>query len=274
MQQFLTKEEIDVVILGEKESTAYFAVHVDEEKPLLSEGSTFQNVRAAVLSLAQDEAAIVGQALSLLDWHRKCKFCSTCGNKTKPIQGGSKRQCTYIKPGAFTPQDTKFCGIEHYPRTDPVVIMLVISPDGKKCLLGRQKRFPQGVYSCLAGFVESGESIEEGVRRETEEESGIPVADVSYFSSQPWPMGGGQIMIGCFARALSEAIHVDKEELEEAMWVDIETLKQCIQESLMKDSFAKSTKLRIPPPLAIAHKLCAAFVEGLHNLPPVNLNKM
>eukprot|EP01120_Amphizonella_sp_Union-15-10_P010875 TRINITY_DN450_c0_g1_i1.p1 TRINITY_DN450_c0_g1~~TRINITY_DN450_c0_g1_i1.p1 ORF type:complete len:146 (-),score=31.06 TRINITY_DN450_c0_g1_i1:54-491(-) len=144
--------------------------------------------------------------------------------------------------------------------------MLVLSPDGKKCLLGRQKRFPKGLFTCLAGFIEPGETIEEGVRREAEEEAGVAIGKVNYFSSQPWPMQGGQLMIGCYAHALSVNIQVDQQELEDAMWVDAETLKKAIQESLVEDSFFKSENFRIPPPLAIAHKLCVAWVEGTNNL--------
>eukprot|EP01121_Diplochlamys_sp_Union-15-3_P010608 TRINITY_DN2992_c0_g2_i2.p1 TRINITY_DN2992_c0_g2~~TRINITY_DN2992_c0_g2_i2.p1 ORF type:complete len:202 (+),score=34.32 TRINITY_DN2992_c0_g2_i2:551-1156(+) len=200
----------------------------------------------------------------MLDWHRKCKHCSHCGHKTISIEGGTKRKCTNKKPES-SDNSQQYCGQEHYPRTDPVVIMLVISPDGKKCLLGRQKRFPPGLYTCLAGFMEPGESIEEAVRRETEEEAGVAVGKIIYWSSQPWPMSG-QLMIGCYAIALSENTEVDKVELEEVIWVDVDKLKEAIKESYVQDSFLSSNKFRVPPPIAIAHKLCAAFAEGLITL--------
>src|SRR5205085_2107396 len=145
-----------------------------------------------------------GGARALLAIDEALNFGANCGTRTAMKEGGWKRECPN-------------CKAEHFPRTDPVVIMLVTS--GEKCLLGRQKHFPPGMYSCLAGFVEAAETIEDAVRREIFEESGIRCTDVSYYMTQPWPYPSS-LMIGCAARATSEDIVVDRSELEDARWFD------------------------------------------------------
>ena len=149
-----------------------------------------------------DHLAPLAEAKALLAWHARHRFCANCGAPTNVSQAGWKRECPS-------------CKVEHFPRTDPVVIMLAI--DGDRCLLGRAGRFVANMWSCLAGFVEPGESIEEAARRETLEEAGIICGSVKYFASQPWPFPMS-LMIGCHAQATSTEITVDREELEDARW--------------------------------------------------------
>jgi NAD+ diphosphatase len=157
-------------------------------------------------------------------------------------QAGASRVCTNAE-----------CNASHFPRTDPVVIMLAIH--GDRCLLGRQPIFPPKMYSALAGFMEPGESLEEAVRREIQEEAGVPVGDVRYHSSQPWPFPAS-LMIGCHAVALDDKVALPGDELEEAVWFD----KGFIREVL---AGPRARELRLPPPHAIAHQLirCWAAVD-------------
>ena len=193
----------------------------------------------ALSILSGEDAAIYGTALSLISWHNMHGFCSRCGGTTAIFRAGWGRKCGN-------------CNAEHFPRTDPVVIMLA-EYDGK-ALVGRQSRFPPGNYSALAGFLEPGESIEEAVRRELFEESGIPTGAVRYVASQPWPFGGSQLMIACIADAEHDRITLDTNELEHAMWV---TRDDAIA-ALAGDPAAP---FKAPPPFAIAHSLLKAWVD-------------
>ncbi|KAA0972340.1 NAD(+) diphosphatase [Aureimonas fodinaquatilis] len=152
--------------------------------------------------LDADTEAQLAQAQHFLHWHRRNRFCGVCGSHTLSESGGYRRRCTS-------------CNELYFPRTDPVVIMLVYS--GDKCLMGRQPHFAPGTYSALAGFVEPGETLEAAVRREVMEEAGIATGKVSYHSSQPWPFPG-TLMIGCLAEAHSTDIRFDREELEDCRW--------------------------------------------------------
>jgi NAD+ diphosphatase len=180
----------------------------------------------------------IAEAKALLHWHARHCFCSNCGAATALTNGGWRRDC----PG---------CKAEHFPRTDPVVIMLAV--DGDHCLLGRSPRFMQSMWSCLAGFVEPGESIEDAVHRETLEETGIACGRVAYYRSQPWPFPTS-LMIGCHAEALSTAITVDKTELEDARWFDRDEIAAML---LRKHPQGLTT----PPPVAIAHHIIRAWAE-------------
>jgi NAD+ diphosphatase len=182
--------------------------------------------------VAPEEQGILAMAKSLLDWHRRHRFCANCGAPTALSQAGFRRDCAA-------------CGTQHFPRTDPVVIMLIAR--GDHCLLGRQPRFPPGMYSCLAGFLEPGETIEDAVRRETFEEAGIRVGAVSYAASQPWPFPSS-LMIGCIGEALSETITIDREELEDARWFHRDEIR------LMLDR-RHPDGLAAANPIAIAHHL-------------------
>jgi NAD+ diphosphatase len=194
----------------------------------------------ALSLLPAEDAAIYGTARSLIDWHNSHQHCGRCGTITALFRAGWGRKC-----GA--------CNTEHFPRTDPVVIMLA-EYEGK-ALIGRQSRFPAGNYSALAGFLEPGESIEEAVRREMFEEAGIATGAVRYITSQPWPFGGSQLMIACVTDALDDAITLDTNELEDAMWVTRDEARAAL-------AGADDRRFNAPPPFAIAHSLLKAWVEG------------
>lgn len=182
--------------------------------------------------LSAEEAALYGGARSLVDWHARHRFCAVCGAPTQLFRGGWGRRC-----GS--------CNAEHFPRVDPVVIMLA-EHDGR-VLVGRQGGFPPGFFSALAGFVEPGESLEEAVARELFEEAGIHVSDVTYVASQPWPFPSS-LMIGCRAVATSAALTLDTTEIEAAMWVDRAEVRAALAGDMGAPFMA-------PPPLAIARYL-------------------
>lgn len=174
---------------------------------------------------------MAAHARSLVDWHARHGFCAVCGAATEPRSGGSSRKCAA-------------CGADHFPRTDPVAIVVVTH--GERCLLGRSGRFQGNLYSALAGFIEPGESIEEAVRREIKEEAGIEVGAVRYIASQPWPFPSS-LMIGCLADARSEDIRLDEEELEDARW---------FERGLIRDVLSGvAREISVPQPFAIARHL-------------------
>jgi NAD+ diphosphatase len=182
----------------------------------------------------------LGEARSMLDWHARHRFCANCGHPTDSAGAGWRRICPN-------------CKAQHFPRVDPVVIMLVT--DGERCLLGRQPQFLPGMYSSLAGFVEPGETFEHAVYREVLEEAGIRCTDVRYYASQPWPFPSS-LMIGCIARAAGGTeIVVDKKELEDARWFSRKEV------AAMLDG-THEQGLSAPKPFAIAHHLLKAFATG------------
>ena len=185
------------------------------------------------------ELSAIAMAKSMVNWHQRHGYCANCGQRTAMREGGWKRECPS-------------CKVEHFPRTDPVVIMLVTH--GDKCLLGRAPRFLPGMYSCLAGFVEAAETIEDAVRREVFEEAGLRCAEVSYYMTQPWPYPSS-LMIGCVARALNEDIVVDRTELDDARWFDRDEARLMITRQ-HPDGLAG------PHPFAIAHHLLGRWVHG------------
>jgi NAD+ diphosphatase len=186
-----------------------------------------------------EQLAAIAAAKSMVNWHQRHGYCANCGTRTAMREGGWKRECPN-------------CKAEHFPRTDPVVIMLVTS--GNKVLMGRQKQFPPGMYSCLAGFVEAAETIEDAVRREIFEESGIRCTDVNYYMTQPWPYPSS-LMIGCTARATTEDIVVDRNELEDARWFDR-------ADATLMLTRQHPDGLAGPHPFAIAHHLLGRWVHG------------
>ncbi|QPF84620.1 NAD(+) diphosphatase [Bradyrhizobium genosp. L] len=186
-----------------------------------------------------EQLSAIAMAKSMVSWHQRHGFCANCGTRTAMKDGGWKRECPS-------------CKAEHFPRTDPVVIMLVTH--GDRVLMGRQKQFMPGMYSCLAGFVEAAETIEDAVRREIFEESGIRCTDVAYYMTQPWPYPSS-LMIGCTARAINEDIVVDRTELEDARWFDR-------HEATLMLKRQHPDGLAGPHPFAIAHHLLGRWVHG------------
>jgi NAD+ diphosphatase len=193
---------------------------------------------AVLGSLAPGEAATYAAARSVIDWHVRHGFCAKCGSATAVFRGGWARKCPA-------------CGAEHFPRVDPVVIMIA-EHDGR-ALLGRGKGWPPGRYSALAGFLEPGESIEEAVAREIAEEAGVRVGRVRYVASQPWPFPSS-LMIACVAEAEDDAITLDVNELEDAMWVPREMVRAVLR--------GEEGPFLPPPPYAIAHTLLSVWAQG------------
>lgn len=234
------------VLLGVEGDRAHFAVELASKAGAAVRGkAAYMDLRAAASLLSGPEASLAAQGRSLLAWHAVHRCCARCGSPTVPTAAGYSRTCT-----------AQACPGVHFPRTDPVVIMLVHRQD--RCLLGRSVRavrYPPGLYSCLAGYMEPGESIEEAVRREVEEEAGVSVGHVAYHSSQPWPFPSS-LMIGCFAEALSERLTIDPTELEHARWFTRSELAEAIARWDAEAGF------RLPPPMTIAHQLAAAWLSG------------
>jgi NAD+ diphosphatase len=198
----------EVVLLGFAESVAHFAVDLAVEEPArdpaLSAAGQFVDLRQVGPLLSREEGSLLAYARGLVHWHGRHRYCGVCGSATVSADAGHIRRCT-----------NPDCRADHFPRTDPAVIMLV--SDGERVVLGRQPQWPPGMHSVLAGFVEPGESLEEAVRREVMEEIGIEIEEVRYHSSQPWPFPAS-IMLGFTARAVSTALSVSKDELEDARW--------------------------------------------------------
>jgi NAD+ diphosphatase len=221
------------VFLGLSGEIPHFAVAVPASASLPGRAL---DARAAAAQLADADSAVVGQGRALLSWHDTHAHCARCGAQTVMTKAGYARQCTNAA-----------CKADHFPRTDPVVIMLII--DGDRCLLGRQPQFPARFFSALAGFIEPGETMEEAVARETWEEAGIRCGRVRYVASQPWPFPSS-LMIGCFAEATSFDIQIDMTELEEARW---------FSRSDVLAAMDGNGPFPMPPPLAIAHHLVKAW---------------
>lgn len=201
---------------------------------------TFEDLRALGMTsaLPTSELAILGQAKAMIDWHARHRFCAVCGSKTKLAEAGYKRDC---------PQ----CQAEHFPRTDPVVIMLATF--GDKAFMGRQPAFPDRMFSALAGFIEPGESIEEAVARELDEEARIQINSVRYHSTQPWPFPSS-LMIGCMAEAASDDFEIDGVELTEGRWFSRDELARALR--------GETQDFFVAPSFAIAHHLVKSFVAG------------
>ena len=195
------------------------------------------NLRSLAIEgwVPDDLMGAIAQARGILGWHARHGYCANCGAQTSAGQAGMRRECAS-------------CGTQHFPRTDPVVIMLAV--DGERCLLGRQTRFAASVYSCLAGFMEPGETIEAAVRREIWEEAGVRTGRVAYHASQPWPFPAS-LMIGCFAEALSTKIDPRDSELEDVRWFDRADIAPMLD--------GRHPTYRAPPPVAIAHHLLRAY---------------
>ncbi len=233
--------DAELVFLGMMDDKAHFA-------PVPAAGSTAPAMPRAwqvMQMLAPEDLALYGGAKSLVDWHARHRFCANCGVPTRLSKGGWQRDCDAEAGG---------CGAQHFPRTDPVTIMLVEHED--KLLLGRQPRFPPKMYSALAGFVEPGETVEEAVEREVWEEVGIKARDVRYLSSQPWPFPS-QLMIGCTSIAETTEITIDRTELDDARWFTRDELEDARQAGPNGNE-----TLIFPQPFAIAYHLIAWWLDN------------
>ena len=230
-------DDAELVFLGLLGEKACFAAVPSEGET----GPAYANpaIWQAMNVLSPSDLALYGGARSLVDWHARHRFCARCGAATKPAKGGWQRDC-------------EACGAQHFPRTDPVTIMLV-EHDGK-LLLGRQPRFPPRVFSALAGFVEPGESIEDAVRREVFEEAGVRVGEVRYVASQAWPFPS-QLMLGCLGFADSLELAIDKTEIEDARWFTRADVAEALAKGRDSASFVP------PPPQAIAYHLLRWWLE-------------
>ncbi|QFT78345.1 NAD(+) diphosphatase [Erythrobacter sp. THAF29] len=235
--------DAELVFLGLLDERACFAVVPNDG----ATGPAYAMPRAwqAIQQLSPADLAIYGGARSLVDWHARHKFCARCGSPTKIAKGGWQRNCDS-------------CQAQHFPRTDPVTIMLVEN-DGR-LLLGRQPRFPPRAFSALAGFVEPGETIEEAVAREVWEEAGLRVRDVEYVATQPWPFPS-QLMIGCYSQTDETEITLDVEELEEARWFTRDEVALAMDNIPTERGADGPGPFNAPPPAAIAHSLLRWWLE-------------
>lgn len=235
----LAGEAAEPVFLGLDGTVGWFAVPLAGAVEALA--APLEAIELRALAIAGDLPAphygALAMARALFHWHQGHRFCARCGGLSRMASAGWKRVCVA-------------CEAEHFPRTDPVVIMLV--EDGERCLLGRGHAFPEGMWSCLAGFMEPGETVEGAVRRETLEEAGITVGPIAYVASEPWPFPGS-LMIGVRARALDRTITMDPAELAACRWFD-RAEATLLLEGRHPDG------LVAPPPIAIAHHLMRAFV--------------
>ena len=228
-------EGADLILLGLDDEIPHFAAHVP--------GTRVPSQRSAALlqalaALRPGEAATYAAARSVIDWHARHNFCANCAAPTTPFRAGWARACPD-------------CGAEHFPRVDPVVIM--IAEHRGRALLGRGRTWPPGRYSALAGFLEPGESIEEAVAREIAEEAGVRVTNVRYVASQPWPFPSS-LMIACIGEAEDDTITLDTTELEDAIWVSRADVRAVLA--------GGDGPFLAPPPYAIAHTLLTEWAEG------------
>jgi NAD+ diphosphatase len=227
--------DAELIFLGMDGETPLFAPLVR----VATQGQRAWSVFGLIDRMSPADASLWATARSLIEWHNRHRFCGACGALTASFRAGWGRKC----PG---------CKVEHFPRVDPVVIML--AEHGGRVLVGRQPQYPPRRYSALAGFIEPGESIEEAVSRELWEEAGVKVAEVRYVASQPWPFPGS-LMIACLARADDDALTIDRTELEDAMWVD----RAGVEAALAGDPEAP---FQAPPHFAIANTLLHAWVAA------------
>jgi NAD+ diphosphatase len=237
-----------LVFLGLGGERPHFAIDASGGDTALDAAGEPIDARTLAPQLPIVEAAILGEARSLIDWHARHGFCAQCGSPTEVTAAGWVRRC---------PE----CKASHYPRSDPVTIMLTVR--GERALLGRGRRRPGNRFSCLAGFMEPGETLEECVRREVHEESGVRVGRVRYLACQPWPFPSS-LMMGFLCEALSEEITVDPEELAEARWFGREEIRAMVARAASGPD--DPTQLSIPGPVAIAHQLCRRWSSGLDEL--------
>ncbi|MSO89898.1 MAG: NAD(+) diphosphatase [Rhodospirillaceae bacterium] len=243
----LIRAEAPPVFLGMQGDVPWFALGLPDSElpPDLGIAGEFRMLNEVVSLLAADEAAMVAYARAMVIWHGNHLHCGRCGAPTESMEGGHSRQCLNPK-----------CSHRAFPRTDPAVITLIEDPAGKCCLMGRQSKWPPGMYSVIAGFVEPGESLEETVIRETFEETGVRVGAVRYMASQPWPFPA-TIMLGFHARALTTEINLTDNELEDCRWFTRNDLRS------FGNPDGPYPNTRLPNPFSIARFLVNTWLaEG------------
>ncbi|HZF94178.1 MAG TPA: NAD(+) diphosphatase [Allosphingosinicella sp.] len=228
-------EAAELIFLGLDGDAPVFAPLARLDGPRPNPRAVF----ALLETMPPDEVALWGTARSLIEWHNRHLFCGACGSATRPFRGGWGRKC-------------EGCGADHFPRVDPVVIML--AEHGGRVLVGRQPQYPPRRYSALAGFLEPGESVEEAVARELHEEAGVTATSVRYVVSQPWPFPGS-LMLACIAPVEDDALTLDRTELDDAFWVDRAGVEAALA-GLAEAPF------KAPPPFAIAHTLFERWLAG------------
>ena len=247
---------LNPIFLGTKKSIPYFVCDLSESNKIqnLNDLISFEELRNAAMSLSNEEASILALARSITDWRLNNNYCPKCGDKTKTLNGGNSIICK-----------NETCKKEIFPRTDPVVIMLVYNKN--KCILGRQSHFPINFFSVLAGFMEQGESIESAVCREVLEETSVKIKNVTYHSSQPWPYPSS-LMIGCIAETEDTKIIIDQEEIVEAKWVERKIILTALDLAKnskidpLKENKLNPESLILPPPIAIAHQLLKYWADN------------
>lgn len=245
---FLGSSAVQPILLGQDEKgRATFAAALPrgfelEQGPLEGLGEAV-DLRTAASVMHLGDLALVSTGKAILDWHSRHQFCANCGSKTTMVEAGWKRAC----------QD---CKTEHFPRTDPVSIMLAVH--GDKCLLGRGPGFRAGFISALAGFIEPGETIEEGCARELMEEAGVKMTSSRIIANQPWPFPS-QLMIGLIAEVSGFELNLDTDEVSQAIWFTREEARALLSDG---GCIVDGVNLRAPPPLAIAHHLIKAWADG------------
>ncbi len=225
--------------LGEQDGQAYFVVDLDEKDPgAFDQLGRFRDLRAVAPLLSTNDGALLAYAKTITYWHKRNRFCGACGGPNETREGGHLRACV-------NPQ----CGVLHFPRTDPAIIVLIKS--GEKCLLGRQQIWPEGMYSVLAGFVEPGESAEGAVAREVFEEVGLHLVSIHYHSSQPWPFPCS-LMLGFTAEARDNRIILGDQELEDARWFGRRELMNAIENG----------EVKLPTPVSVSYRLIEDWFDA------------
>jgi NAD+ diphosphatase len=240
--QDLLPEAESMILLGVTPERAYFAIGLssDEESPPsgLAKLGQFRDLRWIASTLDERDIALLAYAQAMTYWHCRHRYCGDCGSPTQSLEGGTLRVCTNDR-----------CGQQHFPRTDPAIIVLITC--GERCLLGRKSWWPESMYSNVSGFVEPGESLEDALVREVREEVGVEVMETKYHSSQPWPFPSS-LMLGFTAVTASETIRIDEDELEDAAWFSREEMRSRLQQGT----------LRLPMPVSISFRLIEEWFDA------------
>jgi NAD+ diphosphatase len=229
------------ILLGVQGDTTYFAIDLplDDSSPsILAALGEFQELRSIAPLLDEYHIALLAYARAMAYWHCRHRFCGDCGSPTMSKEGGALRVCT-----------NEACGQQHFPRTDPAIIVLVTC--GERCLLGRKSWWPKNMYSNVSGFVEPGESLEDALVREVWEETRVEVEELTYHSSQPWPFPSS-LMLGFTAVTASETIQVDEDEFEDACWFTREEIRSRLEQGT----------LRLPMPVSISFRLIEEWFDA------------